>query len=153
MKATYNPFISGHSPRISNGNPVGHGKTLFRNHWSFRFCGFLSLSAVALFGLPSAKATTYYWDLNGNAANTGTSATGSWSNGTSLWDPSVTGGGPGSVTGSAASSNVNDLVFDTYAAGTGSGYTAGGTVTLSANRVASSIAFQGNGDMIVTGNT
>jgi fibronectin-binding autotransporter adhesin len=111
-------------------------------------------AAVVAIGLgTTAQAAVYYWDINGSTANTGTSATGSWTGNGVFWNPNVAGNGT-AVNGTTAATSANDLVFDTYAAGTpGSGYTDGGTVTLSNNRAASSIAFQGNGAMTVTART
>jgi len=108
------------------------------------------LAAVVTIWLgATAQATTYYWDINGTTANTGTTATETWNSSNVRWNLLVAGNGT-AVNGTTAGTSANDLVFDTYAAGApGSGYTAGGTVATSSSRIASSVAFQGNGPMII----
>lgn len=106
---------------------------------------FASLSLLSVLASQSVPAATLYWDLNGTPANSGSSATGAW-NGTNLFwntDSSGTGGTP-----QAGTTNADDLIFSS-----GTGYTSGGTITLSGARAASSITFEENAPYSLTGGT
>ena len=92
------------------------------------FVKFLSISAFTLLGSHRVQATTLYWDLNQTVANSGTSATGAWNGSNQLWNTASTGtgGAPQGTTGV-----TDDLILSS-----GTGYTAGGAITLSNARVA-----------------
>lgn len=102
----------------------------------------LTIAALALTA-QSSRAVDLYWDANGTAANTGTTATGTW--GTSVfWNTSSTGTG-GTVT--AATGNTDDLHFSS-----GTNYTGVFTVTVSGAQAANSIIFE-EGTVTLSGGT
>ncbi len=107
----------------------------------------LSVMVLSLAGLSSqsALAATYYWDLNGATANSGTSASGAWDGANLFWnnDSDGTGG-----TAQAGTTSADDLIFSS-----GTGYTSGGSITLSGARVASSITFEENEIYTLSGGT
>ncbi len=109
------------------------------------FVKFLSISAFTLFGSHGVQALSLYWDLNMTVANSGTSATGAWNGTNQFWNTASTGTGGASQAGTAS---ADDLIFSS-----GTGYTAGGTITLSNARVASSITFEENAPYTLTGGT
>lgn len=97
--------------------------------------------AAALFGGSAARAATYYWDSNGTAAGSGP-ATGTWGI-DSFWNTDPTGGAGGSFT--TATSSVDDLFLSAGANGTT------GTVTINGAQAASSISFDDNIDITLSG--
>jgi autotransporter-associated beta strand protein len=109
------------------------------------FVKFLSISAFTLLGSHGVQATSLYWDLNQTVANSGTSATGAWNGTNQLWNTASTGSG-GAPQGSTSA--TDDLIFSS-----GTGYTAGGAITLSNARVASSITFEENAPYTLSGGT
>ena len=88
-------------------------------------------------------ATPLYWDLNGTAANTGTTATGAWNGTNAFWNSEFSGTG-GSV--QAISTNTDDLFFSS-----GTGYTSG-AVTVTGAVSANSITFE-EGSINLSGGT
>lgn len=99
---------------------------------------------AVLLAVPTAHATILYWDLNGAAANTAVPVTGTWDGTNLFWNDSAT--GTGGIP-RAATTNADDLVFSS-----GISYTSG-TVTLSGARVASSITFEDNIAVTLSGGT
>lgn len=99
---------------------------------------------AALLAVPAAHSATLSWDLNGAAANTAVPVTGTWDGTNLFWNDASTGTGG---TPRAGTTNADDLIFSS-----GSSYTAG-TVTLSGARVASSITFEDNVAVTLSGGT
>ena len=90
----------------------------------------------------SAPAANLYWDLNGDLANTGATASGTWNDANTFWNDEVSGTG-GTVR--AATTAADDLFFSS-----GSGLTAG-TITVATGRMAGSITFEESGIYTLTG--
>jgi autotransporter-associated beta strand protein len=98
----------------------------------------VSLSTCILLGSQSARATDLYWDLNGTAANTGTTAAGNW-NGTDVrWNTDSTGEAGGSTT--AATTTADNVYFSS-----GTGLTGNFSVTESGTQGANSLFFEEGG--------
>ena len=99
----------------------------------------------ALASIPSLSATPLYWDLNGTADNTGTTATGAWDETNAFWNTDSTGGAGGAA--QATTTSNDDLFFSS-----GTGYTAGGTVTVTGAVSANSVTFE-EGPITLSGGT
>jgi len=85
------------------------------------------VGTLALTGLPSLQAATYYWDTNGATAGSG-AGTGTWDSGVSaLWSTDTT--------GASATQTITTLVTDTVTFSAGSNGTAG-VVTVSGSQSA-----------------
>ena len=106
---------------------------------------FLAAQAVLLLA-PSARATLLYWDLNGTTANAGTTGAGAWDGTNAFWNSDATGGAGGAV--QAVTASTDDLSFSS-----GTGYSAGGTVTVTGAVVANSVTFVNGGAITLTGGT
>ena len=104
----------------------------------------LAGSIAAFLVVQSAQSATLYWDLNGATANTAVPLTGAWDGANVFWNTASTGTGG---TPQAGTTNADDLIFSS-----GSIYTTG-TVTLSGARVASSISFDDNVAVTLSGGT
>lgn len=107
------------------------------------FRSLLPLS-ISLLSLPSASAVTYYWDLNGNNANVGTTAGGNWNNIDNRWNQDPDGLGSGGTTGSPGIGD--DLVFSS-----GTNFTGTFSINLTNNPVANSLTFE-EGNVTLTTN-
>jgi autotransporter-associated beta strand protein len=104
----------------------------------------LAFAIIAAISLnTAAHADTYYWDLNGSAANTVVAATGAWNGSNVFWNTDSTGGAGGTTT--ATVGNADDLVLFS-----GTSYTTG-TITASGTRAASSITFEDNVALTLAG--
>lgn len=102
-----------------------------------------AIGLAALLGPGSVPATTLYWDSNGTAANTAGSASGAWNGANAYWNTDLTGGAGGTVT--AATDASDDLILSS-----GSLYTAG-TIAATGTRVASSLNFEDNIALTLSG--
>ncbi len=91
------------------------------------------LTALALFAAWTSLATDLYWDANGVAANSGTTAAGIWGT-DAFWNDSSTGTG-GTIT--AITTNADNVFFSS-----GTNYTGTFTVTINGSQTANSVAFQ-----------
>lgn len=105
-----------------------------------------SLAAVAsvfVCAMPSARATTYYWDNNAGTAGFGT-AGGTWSGSASLWNTNIT-GTPG-PTGTVVTTTADTLSFGI----TGTGLS-GGTITMSGTVNAATLTVGSSSGTIIIG--
>ena len=100
------------------------------------------LTALALFAVGNALATSLYWDANGTDANTGTTAPGTWGTDT-FWNDSSTGTG-GTLT--ATTTSADDLFFSS-----GTNYTGTFTVTLNGNQNGRSLTVEEGSVTLVGG--
>jgi len=100
-------------------------------------------AVTSLFAQSRAHATTtYYWDSNG-AATTAAAATGTWGS-SAFWSTDSTGA---STTANTTITSADDVVFSAAS------NTTGGTVTVSTTKVASSITFDDNAAITISGGT
>ncbi len=90
----------------------------------------------------SAAAANLYWDPNGDLANTGTTADGTWNDANAFWNDEISGTG-GILR--AATTAADNLFFSS-----GSGLVSG-TITVAAGRTAGSITFEESGVYTLSG--
>ena len=67
----------------------------------------LAVSSVAILAMPSASATSFYWDANGGAAGSG--GTGVWDTASSSWASGSAGGALATWTNTAANTDSAQL--------------------------------------------
>ncbi len=103
-----------------------------------------SAVAIAIIAGTPVMATPLYWDLNGAAANTGTSATGSWDGVNAFWNDSPTGTGG---TAQAVTAGSDDLFFSS-----GTNFTGASAISIAGSTAdANSITIRQSGAVTLSG--
>lgn len=95
----------------------------------------VALAVMAVPALPAWAANDLYWDVNGQTANSGTTATGNWNGSTANWNTDPNGANAGTTT--ATVNNTNDVHF-----ASGSGHTGTYTATVVGNQSVNTIFFE-----------
>jgi autotransporter-associated beta strand protein len=103
---------------------------------------FLAVLVVAILSCP-AVAAPKYWDINGTAANTGTTANGTWSAAATNWNDDSSGTG-GNITGWAVTTDQAVFSSDT-------GFTGNTTITASGTPVATGGVIIEEGQITLSG--